>query len=165
MRKFNARMNLTYHFNNWLSLNTNINTNRNFFTNAGTGGQTGSAGAEAFTALQSAYTYPAYLPIRDENGELTRFQTTGNPLSLLNIDDNSQYKSLLANISLDIDIIPDVLKGKLLYGNNTESSTRNFFIPSSVFWFNLSRFLWIKQAVVYSFFHIFHLVLPQQKCV
>ncbi|MEK6481419.1 SusC/RagA family TonB-linked outer membrane protein [Catalinimonas sp. 4WD22] len=139
MRKYSARMNLSYHFNNWLSLNTNINANRNFFTNSGTGGQTGSAGAEAFTALQAAYTYPAYLPIRDENGELTRFQTTGNPLSLLNMDDNTQYKSLLANISLDIDIIPDVLKGKLLYGNNTESSVRNFFIPSTVFWFNLSR--------------------------
>ena len=139
MRKYSARMNLSYHFNDWLSLNTNFNTNRNRFTNSGAGWQTGGAGAEAFTALQAAYTYPAYLPIRDENGDLVRFQTTGNPVSLLNIDDNTQYKSLLANISLDIDIIPDVLKGKLLYGNNTESSTRDFFIPSTVYWFNLSR--------------------------
>ena len=137
MRKYNGRADLSFKLNEWLTVNTNVIANRNNFVNTVAGWQTGGAGANGFTALQSALSYPTYLPIRDPNtGELTRFQLRGNPVGLLDIDDETEYNSLYANLSLDFTIIPDRLTAKVLYGNNYESSYRDFFIPSTTNWFD-----------------------------
>ena len=67
------------------------------------------------------------------------YRITGNPVSLLNINDQTNNTTLFANFSADLKIIPNVLTAKLLYGNNSENSDRNFFIPSSVFFDNQYR--------------------------
>lgn len=140
MTKFNGRADLSFQLTNFLKLNTNIIANRNNFVNTVAGWQTGGAGANGFTALQSALSYPTYLPVRDPStGELTRFQLRGNPLGLLDIDDQTEYNSLYANFSLDFAIIPDKLSAKVLYGNNYENSLRDFFIPSTTNWFDANQ--------------------------
>lgn len=140
MTKFNGRADLSFQVTNFLKVNTNIIANRNNFVNTVAGWQTGAAGANGFTALQSALSYPTYLPVRDPNtGELTRFQLRGNPLGLLDINDQTEYNSLYANLSLDFTIIPDKLSAKVLYGNNYESSLRDFFIPSTTNWFDANQ--------------------------
>jgi TonB-linked SusC/RagA family outer membrane protein len=139
MTKYTGRMNVALDLNKYLTFTASFNAARNSFTNSGSGQQTGGAGANAFNALQAALAYPRYLPIRDENGKYTQFQLTGNPVSLLDIDDKTKYSALLSNFAVDINIIPEVLTAKLMYGNNYEFSERNFYIPSTVYWMQLYR--------------------------
>jgi len=139
LNKFNTRLNTMFNLNKYITLRANMIAGRNKYENNGSSWQTGNAGQNAFRALQAAYTYPPYLPIRDEEGNYTIWQTTGNPVALLEIDDETEYNSLLTDFDLDIDIIPDVLKTTFSYGNNTENAYREFYIPSNVFWFDESR--------------------------
>lgn len=134
MERYTNRLNLSLKLNRFLKLNTSISYTRNKYTNSTSGWQTGGSGQQGFGALQAAISYPSYLPIRDEDGEYNLFSTTGNPISLLDIDDKTNSSTIFATASLDIDIIPDVLTGKILYGNNYENADRSFYIPSDVFW-------------------------------
>jgi TonB-dependent starch-binding outer membrane protein SusC len=136
MTKYNGRVNLSMKPHKLFTINTNLIANKNKFNNTVAGWQTGGAGNEGYTALQAALAYPSYLPIKNPNtGQYSSFEMIGNPVSLLDIQDKTEYTSLFATLSLDINIIPDVLTAKLLYGNNTESSDRKFFIPSTTRWY------------------------------
>ncbi|HYX06532.1 MAG TPA: SusC/RagA family TonB-linked outer membrane protein, partial [Bacteroidales bacterium] len=139
LERFTGRLNVTFDMTKFLKLNTDISANRNNYGNGGSGWQQGNAGTQAFGALQAALAYPTYLPVYDENGQYTRFQVIGNPVSLLDIDDKTKTNGVLANISLDIDIIKDMLSAKVLYGNNYDNSTRYFYIPTTTFWNQLNR--------------------------
>ena len=136
LQKYTGKMNITVKLSNFLTLNTNVNASRSNYQNSTAGWQTGGAGSQGFGALQAALGYPSIIPIRDTDGKysLTTLNTTGNPVSLLDINDKTFYNALFANISLDVNIIPKLLTGKILYGNNTEQATRNFFIPSTTFY-------------------------------
>lgn len=139
LKKFNTRLNMSYNFNKYVTLRANMIAGKNKYKNHGSNWQTGNAGADAFRSLQAAYTYPAYLPIKDENGDYTIWQTTGNPVGLLEIKDETEYNSLLTDFDLDINIIPEMLKATFSYGNNSENAYREFYIPSDIFWFNETR--------------------------
>ncbi|MDR8394531.1 SusC/RagA family TonB-linked outer membrane protein [Aliifodinibius sp. S!AR15-10] len=141
MQRYNARANMTFEFNDVISFNASVTGSKNFYDNTFAGWQTGGAGANGFTPLQGAFAYPAYLPVRDEDGNFTQFQTTGNPVSQLRIRDETAYNSIFSRFSVDLTLIPNKLTGRLLYGNNYEASERDYFIPSTVNWFdeNASR--------------------------
>lgn len=139
MQRYNGKAALTFEFNDFVTLNTSITGNKNFFNNTVAGEQTGGAGANGFTALQAAFTYPATLPVKDEDGNFTQFQLTGNPVSQLQIKDKTAYNSIFANFSVDFTLIPEMLTAKVLYGNNYETSQRDFFIPSTVNWFDANE--------------------------
>ncbi|MCD6367034.1 MAG: SusC/RagA family TonB-linked outer membrane protein, partial [Bacteroidales bacterium] len=134
LEKYSTRMNLTFNLHERVKLNTSLNYTRKFAENSTAGGQTGGMGVQGFGALQSALSYPTYLPATDEMGNYTSFSTTGNPAALLKIGGETESSTVMANISLDVDIVKDMLKARLLYGNNYESSKRSMFIPSNVFW-------------------------------
>ncbi len=139
LTRYTGRMNLTFNLSKQFRITTGINANYNDYTNPQAGGQTGGSGAQGFNALQAALSYPASVPIYNSDGNYSIFGITGNPVSLLEIQDNTANRGLLANISAEYDIIPDALTAKVSYGNNSEYSVRNFFIPSTVFWFQLNR--------------------------
>ena len=144
MRRYTGRMNLTYNLAKFISLNTNVNASKNYYANSTAGWQNGGSGTQGFGALQAALAYPRSMPVYDANGNYTLFQVTGNPVSLLDIKDRTDYNSLNATISLDLKLIGNELTGRLLYGNLTESSIRDFFVPSKTFYFQLfqSRGSW-----------------------
>lgn len=137
MSRYNTRMNMTFTVTEFLKLNTSLSYTRNNYTNSTAGWQTGGSGTQGFGALQAAISYPSYLPVKDANGNYTQFAITGNPVTLLNIKDKTESTGIMANFSMDIDIIKKVLSAKLLYGNNFETASRNRYIPSNVFWFQL----------------------------
>ncbi len=139
LTRYTGRMNLTFNLSKNFRLNTSVNANYNNYTNPQAGGQTGGSGSQGFNALQSALAYPASTPIRDAQGKYSVFGIIGNPVSLLDIRDNTANRGTLANLSAEYDIIPNALTAKVSYGNNSEYAVRNFFIPSSVFWFQLNR--------------------------
>lgn len=139
LKRWSGRLNVSFELSKWLTLNTNVNANRNDYANPQAGWQTGGSGPQGFNALQAALGYPSTVPIYDANGNYSIFAVTGNPVSLLTIKDNTKFNGLTLNSSLDFTIIPNELTAKVLYGNNDENSIRNFFIPSDVFWGQLYR--------------------------
>ena len=139
LKRYTGRLNLTYNLTKFLSLNTNISGSNANFKNSTAGWQNGGSGTQGFGALQAAVAYPRSIPLYDANGKYSVFQTTGNPVSLLDINDKTNYTSLNATASLDVKIIGNELTGRLLYGNTSENSIRDFFVPSSTFYFQLNR--------------------------
>ncbi|NII25287.1 SusC/RagA family TonB-linked outer membrane protein [Pseudoflavitalea sp. X16] len=139
LRRYSGRMNLTFDLNKFIKLTASINANRNAYSNPQAGWQTGGSGTQGFNALQAALAYPAYLPVKDGDGKYTQFAFIGNPVSLLDIKDKTKYQGVLSNISMDFNIIPNMLTGKLLYGNNSDYAVREFYIPATVFWGQIYR--------------------------
>lgn len=139
LKRFTARMNMSFNFTKFLTLNVNANASKANYLNSTAGWQTGNSGTQGFGALQAALAYPASVPVYDANGKYSIFQVTGNPVSLLDIADRTTYRSLNATASLDIKIIGNELTGRLLYGNSTEHTVRDFFVPSTTFYFQLNR--------------------------
>jgi len=137
MQRYTGRVNLSMDISKYLTFNTLFNLSRNIYSNPQAGWQAGGSGSQGFNALQAAIAYPSIVPVYDETGEYSLFSLTGNPVSLLDIMDKTSFQSIFANLSLDIQIIPQKLTAKLSYGNNNEQALRNFFIPSNVFWFQL----------------------------
>ncbi|WP_257670201.1 SusC/RagA family TonB-linked outer membrane protein [Parapedobacter tibetensis] len=139
MSRYTGRVNLDFHFTKWLKVNTNINGSRADYLNSTAGWQTGNSGTQGFGSLQAAIAYPRYIPVYDETGNYSLFQVTGNPVSLLDIKDNTLFNSLNASLSADFNIVGEKLKARVLYGNVYESSERDFFVPSTTFYFQLYR--------------------------
>ncbi|WP_345949603.1 SusC/RagA family TonB-linked outer membrane protein [Mucilaginibacter sp. PAMB04274] len=135
LTRYTGRSNLSFNISKHLTLNTNFTGSRNSYLNSSSGGQSGGSGAEGFGAVQAALGYPAYIPVRNANGGYSQFGLTANPVSLLEIKDRTYTSTLNANISADIKIIPGVLTVHGLYGNNYESSDRDFFVPSTVYYY------------------------------
>lgn len=135
MKRYTGKVNVTYNLTSFLTLNADLSGARSFFSNPQSGWSSGGAGSQAFNAVQAAVSYPAYLPVYDANGAFTRFANTGNPVSLLDIKDNTVYTSLFTNLSMDVKIIRNILTGRVSYGNTYETSTRDFFVPKSTFYF------------------------------
>ncbi|SEV91859.1 TonB-linked outer membrane protein, SusC/RagA family [Chitinophaga sp. YR573] len=137
--KYAGRMNMSFKLNKVIQFNAGLNANRNNYQNPQAGWQNGGSGTQGFNALQAALAYPSYVPVRDATGKYSIFANTGNPVSLFDIQDNTLYQAMLANLSADITIIPGVLTGKVLYGNNSEYSNRGFYIPVSVYYGQLYK--------------------------
>ena len=134
MTRFSGKLNVTFVLTKFIKLNANVSSSKNNYTNSTAGWQTGGSGSNGFGALQAAISYPTYLPIKNANGKYTEFATTGNPVTLLDINDKTITSTLYTNFSADIDLIKNMLTAKVLYGNNAETSNRNFYIPSYVDW-------------------------------
>lgn len=139
LRRYTGRMNLSFQVNKVIKLNASVNANRNGYTNPQAGWQEGGSGTQGFNALQAALAYPSTVPVYDANGKYTLFGNTGNPLSLLNIRDKTEFQGMLSNFSADFDIIPNALSAKLMYGNNNEYSVRDFYVPTDVFYGQLYK--------------------------
>lgn len=137
LKKYTGTFDLSFDISKVFTFNAKAIGSRSNFNNTVAGWQTGGAGSNGFTALQAALAYPSYLPIRNPNtGAYTQFQLIGNPVAQLDIKDKTENSTLFANTSLEINFIPNVLKGKILYGSNYEESFRDFFIPSTTNWFD-----------------------------
>jgi TonB-linked SusC/RagA family outer membrane protein len=139
LKRYTARMNMSFNFTKFLTLNVNASASKANYLNSTAGWQTGNSGTQGFGALQAALAYPASVPVYDANGKYSIFQVTGNPVSLLDINDKTTYRSLNATASLDFKIIGNELTGRLLYGNSSEHTVRDFFVPSTTFYFQLNR--------------------------
>lgn len=135
LTRFTGRTNLSYNVSKFLTLNTNFTGSRNSYLNSSSGGQNGGSGTQGFGIVQAALGYPAYVPVRDANGAFSQFGVIANPVSLLSIADNTRTNTLNVNVSADVKIIPGMLTLHGLYGNNYESSDRDFFVPSTVYYY------------------------------
>ncbi len=117
----------------FLRLTSTVNVNRNQYKNSSAGGTSSGRGPEASGSLTSAISYPPYLPIRNEEGDYTAYQNIPNAIAMQEIDDDTYATGSNLNFVADIDLIKNMLTGKLLYGNNMEKNNRELYIPSYVY--------------------------------
>ncbi len=140
LTKYTGRTNLSFELAKFVTLNTNFTGSNNQYQNSSSGGQYDGSGSQGFGIVQAALAYPANIPVYS-NGALSSFGTTSNPVGLEQVQDRTAYHSLSTNISADFKIIPGALTGRLLFGDNYENAQRDFFVPSTVFFYQqfLSR--------------------------
>ncbi len=134
LKRYTGKLDLTFQLAKFVKLNAAMNASRSNYTNGLSGYQSAGAGSQGYGALQAAIAYPTLLPVKDDDGNYSKFQLIGNPVSLLTIQDKTQQSTLFINSSLDFEIIPKTLFAKVLYGNNFETANRSFFVPSTVFY-------------------------------
>ena len=140
LTKYTGRVNLSFKLAKFVTLNTNFTGSQNDYQNSSSGGQNDGSGSQGFGIVQAALAFPANIPVYT-NGVLSQFGTTSNPVGLMQVQDHTHYHSLNTNISADFNLIPGALTGRLLFGDNYEAATRDFFVPGSVFFYQqfLSR--------------------------
>ena len=140
MTKFTGRANMSFNLAKWVTLNTNFTGSNNTFENSSSGGQGDGSGQQGFGIVQAALAFPSNIPVYT-NGTLSTFQNISNPVGLEQVSDYTYYHSLDANLSADFKLIPDKLTGTILFHDLYETATRNFFVPSSIFFYQqyLSR--------------------------
>jgi TonB-dependent starch-binding outer membrane protein SusC len=133
MERYSLRSNLTVQMASFLKLTTVINTNRNNYNNSTVGGTSQGRGDQATGALSGALIYPPMTPLYDENGRYSIFREVPNPVALGGMNDRTNTNGLYMNFVADFTIIENMLTAKALYGDNTETTQRNTYLPSDLY--------------------------------
>lgn len=133
MERFTVRSNVAAKLTDWAKLTTSINYNKNTNNNGTVGGSSWGRGSAADGSLAAAMTYLPYLSIYNDEGAYTQFLTIPNPVGMLDMTDRSLGEGLNMNFTLDLDIIKNMLKAKILYGYNRETSDRYVYIPTTTY--------------------------------
>ena len=138
MERFALRTNIQTKITDFIRLTTIVNVNKNNYRNSTNGGDQGNLQNQGAGALFAAQTYPTYLTPYDEDGNYTQFVNVPNPVALRKIADSTKTTAWYVNLALDIDIIKNWLTFRGVYGINNETSERDSYIPSDVY-FGLQR--------------------------
>ena len=133
MERFALRTNIQTKLTNFMKFTTIVNVNQNKYRNSTNGGDQGNLQNQGAGALFAAQTYPSYLTPYDENGKYTQFVNVPNPVALRTIADDTRTSAYYVNFALDIDIIKKMLTFRGVYGANHETSERDSYIPSDVY--------------------------------
>src|SRR5690606_12085809 len=136
MKRSTFRSNFSSQLLPFLKLTAIANVNQNSYVNSNAEGGSGGHGSGS---LQSALTYPSYLPVRGENGAATIYQNFPNPADMMKISDNTKSNGYYLNFATDLDIIENMLKGRLIYGINKDNTNRNLYIPSDIYFFQMYK--------------------------
>lgn len=133
--RYVMRANVSAQLFNWLKLTTTMNYNKNRNNNGMVGGTGSGRGSQANGSLASAMAFPSYQTVYNENGTYNTMSSNfNNPAALNTISDVSRSDGFYANLAFDITILPNWLTARLMYGYNKESSNRQIYIPSDVYY-------------------------------
>ncbi|WP_157943716.1 MULTISPECIES: SusC/RagA family TonB-linked outer membrane protein [Arenibacter] len=132
LNRITGRLNLDQkigkHINFGLTLTASTIKNRNV--------PLGSGNNEFAAPLRSAIDFSPIPPIKDENGNFSRHpitsfsSTLANPVSLLDIQDETVTERLFANAFVDVKIVEGLNAG-VKVGVDKRSATRNFYSPTT----------------------------------
>jgi len=127
-KRYTGRFNLDQELASWLDLGIRFTASMIDKENTQSGGFNQSAGV-----IGSAYVMPSFMPVKDANGEYTinpERPTVANPVSFLEIDDNTKEQRMFANTFLDIDLARN-LSAKISYGIDNNIGKRQRYYPKS----------------------------------
>lgn len=136
MGRYALRTNISSQLLPFLKLTAIVNVNENEYTNSTSGG---GGGGNGYDAIQSALTYPSYLPIRGEDGKPTLYSNYPNPAEMIKVSDRTKTSGYYLNFAADVDIIKDMLSFRLMYGINKENANRNLYIPSDIYFMDMYK--------------------------
>lgn len=134
MERYTLRTNVSARLTDFLKLSTAININRNINQNGTVGGSSSGRGQQAAGALATAMVYPSNLPLYDADGNYTVYQNYPNGVAMESIQNDSRSTGYNLNFVVDLDIIKNMLTGKVIFGYNNENSERSVYIPSDVYY-------------------------------
>lgn len=130
LQRFSGRLNVDQKLTNWLDFSISLTGSVIDNTNAALGG----GDNENSGIIQSALQYsPLIEPIRDDNGEYLLNPTQAlipNPLSFLDITDNTDQKRWLTNAFFNIHF-NKYASLKLTAGMDDERASRNLYLPKT----------------------------------
>lgn len=136
MKRYTLRSNVAAQLLPFLKLTAIANINQNNYTNSSAEGGSGGHGSGS---LQSALTYPSYLPVKDANGAPTIYQNFPNPADMVKVSDLTKSNGYYLNFATDVDLVRNLLKARLIYGLNKENANRNLYIPSDIYFFQMYK--------------------------
>lgn len=129
MTRYALRVNLDQKLNDWIKTGVNLTVSRNNYNNVPLGvGQNENAGI-----MVSAAQFNPLLGIKDENGDYILNQEAAflpNPVSLLEITDETVKERLLGNVFLELEPIKD-LRLKANVGIDRNYQKRSTYLPKT----------------------------------
>ncbi len=129
MERFSVRVNLDQKIGKFMKTGVNLTMSRNNYDNV----PLGDAGAEDAGILVSAAQFNPLLPVRKENGDYALNEAAGflpNPVSLLEITDQTRKERLLGTIFLEAEPIQG-LKLKANVGIDRNYQKRETYLPKT----------------------------------
>jgi TonB-linked SusC/RagA family outer membrane protein len=127
MLRHSIRMNLDQEFSKRLKAGIKVNYSNvtNYSTSVGPQGQ-------GDNMLKDAFSYAPDIPVKDENGKYSRSydQLINNPASFNEVEDKTITERIFIAPNFDLKLL-DGLSLKGVGGYDTQSSTRQFYIPVS----------------------------------
>ena len=133
--RYVLRANIAAQVFDWLKVTTTMNYNKNRNNNGMVGGTSSGRGTQANGSLASAMSFPSYQPVYNEDGSYNTMSSMfNNPAALNTIEDLSRTDGFYTNIALDFTILPGWLTARGLYGYNKETSNRDIYIPTDVYY-------------------------------
>ncbi|MFV0505193.1 MAG: SusC/RagA family TonB-linked outer membrane protein [Bacteroidales bacterium] len=127
MDRFTGKINLDQTISKYVKAGLSLNISRNAFDNA----PIGSGEYQAAGIISSAVTFNPTLPIYDENGDYTvnpDFSQLPNPVSLLEITDNTVKDRLMASVYLSVEPIENLVL-KANFGIDRQNEKRKIYLP------------------------------------
>jgi len=129
LERFTGRVNLDQQINKYIKFGMSATASRILNTNS----QLGGSGNELSGIIRSALTFPTFLPLYDENGEYSLSSTQPylpNPVSLLQITDQSIMERILANTYAEITPFTGLsIRGSVGVDRNT--GKRTTYLPKT----------------------------------
>lgn len=138
MKKYAIHTNVSSQLFSFMKLSTVLNYNQNDYQNSMVGADAG-VGGHAYGALEAALNYPSILPVNADDGSLTIYSNIPNPKGLLDIKDQTKSSAFYANFATDFTIFKDILTARIVYGVNKENTKRLLYIPSDVYFNQMTR--------------------------
>ncbi len=137
LKRYTGRINLDQQIREWLdfSLSFTISNIENQNSQLG-GARNAQAGI-----IASAYIFPSYLPVKNEDGEFAlnlNQPSTPNPVSLLDIDDKTKNNRILTNAKLKAQIA-NGLNWTNSFGLDTKNAKRLTYLPKTTLYGDLAN--------------------------
>lgn len=128
LTRYSGRVNIDQTLNPYMELKLRMSVSRVDANNTTTGGSIG--GAELNHMIQAAYAYAPNLPVYNEDGSYMRTYNTliMNPVSFLDIDDQSETNNVFLAPNLQINLSSN-LTANVSAQYDSETSTRGFYLP------------------------------------
>lgn len=136
-QRYTGRLNLDQKLTDWLDLAVSFTASHIDNENS----QLGGARNDASGIIASAYQFPSFLPVKDDNGNfvlnLDR-PNIPNPVSLLDIDDQTTSNRILSNTKLTAKIV-DGLEAIVSIGVDSKNAKRVTYLPKTTLYGNLAN--------------------------
>jgi TonB-linked SusC/RagA family outer membrane protein len=129
MKRFTANVNLDQQISKYVKGGLSLNVSRNQYDNS----LLGKGDQEHAGIVTSAIQYMPILPVYDENREFSKTPTKAdypNPVSLLDITDNSAKDRLLGSAYLEVNPVKEVTL-KAVLGADRKNQKRKQYVPTT----------------------------------
>ncbi|MGB6153292.1 MAG: TonB-dependent receptor [Pricia sp.] len=137
LERYTGRINLDQEIREWLNFSVSFTISHIENQNSQLGG---ARNAQA-GIIASAYIFPSFLPVKNEDGEFAlnlNQPSTPNPVSLLDVDDQTKNNRILTNAKLEAQLL-EGLNWTNSFGLDSKNAKRLTYLPKTTLYGNLAN--------------------------